>query len=269
LVLLALFLSGLFTYLGTAPTTSIEEEKPVSNQQAAENQGSPPKPVTRVSHELPREKLLSNLQDSIQPVSIFIAVVVVMLMGHEFRYNTISYTLTSSNRRSKVLASKVLVSGTFTIVVTALALAVVIVATYAAISVKGLHLPDQNFFDWPYILARLFGYALGFSLIGLALITLVRSLTAGIVALFLLPTLDAIAGELLKNWDIAATKVLPFSALNRLVNIVQDYIHLPPGVDAGQSLSQATVLGAAAVFALYFVGIWIAAWYLFLRRDAS
>lgn len=278
MVLLALFLSGLFTYFGTSQTVYEEVAEPTgsnlqsagSDQQGTNNQPPPPEARTlKVSKDLPKEKFLSNLQESIPVVSLFIAVVVVLLMAHEFRHNTITYTLTASNSRSKVLVSKIFVSTIFTIIVALLVILTVTAATYAAVNIKDLNLPPQ-YYDWLYILARLVGYALGFSLISLAIIALVRNITAGIVALFLLPTIDAIAGELLKNWDIEATKYLPFSALNRVSNVVQDYIPRNIADDGvtDMQLLPATVAGATAVFALYLIGTWVVSWYLFLRRDA-
>lgn len=289
LVLIALILSSLFTYFGTsatvyeekAPEPTASEQRPetaagpeTNAGQSANNQPQRPETrITKVTRDLSKEKLITNLQDGIPFVSIFIAVSVVLLMGHEFRYNTITYTLTTSKSRSRVLFSKFIVSVIFTIVAALLAIATIIAVTYAAVNIKDLNLPAQGGFDWGYILARLVGYALGLSLIGLAIITLVRNLTAGIVALFLLPTLDAIVGELLKNWQhIEPSKLLPFSALNRIENLAADYIlrkNVPDDGVTDTALLPATLLGAAAVFAAYFIGIWIVSWYIFLRRDAT
>lgn len=272
LVLVALLLAGLFTYFGTSTIVYDEvAESPSSERQSEMSQ--PPAPetrVTKVSRDLPKETLINHLQNNIPVVAIFIAIAVVLLMAHEFRYNTITYTLTTSNSRSRVLLSKFFVSVIFTILVTLLAIMAIVAMTYAAVHIKDLNLPSQDY-DWLYILARLIGYALGFSLIGLAIITLVRNIIAGVVAVFLLPTIDAIAGELLKNWDLEASKLLPFSALNRVINFPAD---LDPNIKLTEGrpiveLLPATLLGAIAVFALYFVGVWIISWYLFLHRDAT
>src|SRR5258708_7634109 len=42
-------------------------------------------------------------------LTIFGAIVAILLMTHEYRYNTILYTLTNSNSRTRVLFSKVIV----------------------------------------------------------------------------------------------------------------------------------------------------------------
>lgn len=275
MVLIAIFLAGLFNYLGTSPIVYEEVKEPTSSEQEASASREPLPPeevVVRVSRDLPKEKLATNLQDTIPVVSLFFAVVVVLLMAHEFRHNTITYTLTASNSRSKVLVSKIIVSLAFTIVATILAILTVVAVTYLAVQIRDLNLPSQGSFDWGYILARLLGYTVGFCLLALAIATLVRNIVAGVVAPFILLSVDALIGGLLQNWkNIEASKVLPLSALNRVNNLAADYTprNAPDDGITDTLLLPATVLGATAVFAAYFIGLWIIAWYLFLRRDAT
>src|ERR1700690_121413 len=47
--------------------------------------------------------LSSAVTDAVTAVSIFSALVALLLFTHEYRYNTIMYTLTASNSRSRVL----------------------------------------------------------------------------------------------------------------------------------------------------------------------
>lgn len=287
LVLIALFLTTFFTYLGTAPATYEEfiPNESVSSQgeesQTGDSEGGAVKNqpissedgtvVTHVSHDLAKEKIFLNLQEMLPVVTLFFAIVVVLLMAHEFRHNTITYTLTSSNSRSKVLVSKIIVATVFTITATLLAIGFTVASTYAAISIKDLNLPSQDY-NWGYIIARLLGYALGYSLIMLAIITLIRNIIAGIVAIFVLPTINEIAGALLSIRNIEATKVLPFSALGRISSLSADLISSPGLADDGFTDPQrlpATLLGSSLVFAAYLVGVWIIAWILFLKRDAN
>jgi ABC-type transport system involved in multi-copper enzyme maturation permease subunit len=278
LVLIALCMTGFFTYMSTAP--SVYEEYPAEEsstqttadnkqEQAAANQ-QPPEPISvTVSHDLSKEKVLTNMIDAIPVVTIFIAIAVVLLMAHEFRYNTINYTLTSSNSRTKVLASKLIVSIIFVIIAALLAIGVTVVSTYVAVSIKNLNLPPQDY-NWTYVLARLVGYCLGFSLIGLAIVTIVRNTVVGIVSLLMLPTIDAIVAGLLSTRNIEATKVLPYSALGRINNLVNDLASF--GIREGTIDAQmlpATLLGASAVVIAWLIGLWLIAWILFLRRDAS
>jgi hypothetical protein len=117
ITLSVILITGLATYLSTGPVVEIPANQ---QQQAAPQQPSPPDktaqtkssapaPAPKVVKQLPPEKVLSNLSDAIQPMSLLMAIIVILLMAHEYRYNTITYTLTASNRRSKVLASKLIV----------------------------------------------------------------------------------------------------------------------------------------------------------------
>jgi ABC-type transport system involved in multi-copper enzyme maturation permease subunit len=278
LVLIALVLTTLFTYFGTSAITyqeqvsgkTIDQRLPDGNVKTIPDPNDPPVFVNKTEHKLPKEKLIANLQDATPPITLFLTVVVVLFMAHEYRYNTIAYTLTTSRRRYKVLLSKLIVSTTFITVAALLALGVTAVVTFAAIGVKGLELPVQDF-NWVYVIGRLMSYSLGFSLMGLAIITLVRNLTAGVAAIFILPTLDAIIGGLLSTRHIEATRALPFSALDRISSILRDYAPSgTPGntVTASQHLP-ASVLGASFVFLTYLIGVWAIAWVLFLKRDSN
>ncbi len=278
LVVIALFLTTFFTYLGTSAVSyqeqvsgKVTEQKlPDGTTESRPDPNDPPVYVTKTERNLSKEKLISNLQEGVPVVTLFTTVVVVLFMAHEFRYNTIAYTLIAGRRRYVVLLSKLAVSATFITVVTLLAIGFTTAATFAAIGIKDLTLPAQDF-NWLYIGARLLGYSLGFGLLGLAIITLVRNLTAGVAAIFVLPTLDAIAGALLSSRNIEATRVLPFSALDRISGLTRDFTpqNMPTdGITDVQRLP-ATVLGASFVFLLYLVALWLITWVSFLRRDAN
>lgn len=289
LLILALAMTVLINYFGTAQTI-IYEEVPPAESSAQQPGGEPvdggaqppvaepetgtaptqPEVRTSFSRDLPKEHLVSNWQNTILSVSLFIAIAVVLLMAHEFRYNTISYTLTASNSRSKILAGKIVVCVAFAVLATLLMIAAATAVTYYAVAVKDLNLPPQDF-NWVYVLSRLLAYSIGFSLMGLALITLVRSTAAGVTALLVLPTVDSIGGALLASRKIEATTVLPFSALNRVANVTQDLVSPGQGVDAygsGNALVPATAPKALFIFILYLLAVWAITWYLFLRRDA-
>lgn len=270
LTIVFIFLTALFTYLGTSrvfeepaqpvmqESTTLSEQPPPEQSDKRQEQAEPPAP--KLTNNLPNNKLLMSFQDNIIPVALFMSIVVILLMAHEFRYNTIFYTLTASNSRSKVLLAKNLVVVTYTTVFTLVTVGVVMAATYLAVNIKDLNLPPQDI-EWWYTLARLLAYSLGFSLLGLAIITLVRNLTAAIVAIFFLPSVDAIISGLLASRQIEPTKWLPFSALGRVNNVISDTL-APSG-------ALTSVTHAALVFAVYLVVVWVTAWYLFLRRDAS
>lgn len=223
---------------------------------------------TKTDTELPKDKLLYSLQETVPLISIFATVVVVLLMAHEFRYNTINYTLTISRSRSKVLLSKLLVSVLLTVLFMLLAIGVSLVVTQIAMSIKGLTLPPQDY-NWPYILARHLGYTLGQTLFFLGVITLVRSLTAGIAAIFLLPTVEQIGGFLLASRDIEPAKLLPFSALNRFGSVASDVTSMQGPAEFATSSGQVSVMIAGLVALVWIIGLWVVTWLLFLRRDAN
>ena len=259
---LIIILTGLFTYLDTSKVYE-QPSKPPQQYQQAEGQASqePTKgEEPKLTNKLPPEKVLVNLQNTIEPVTLLISILIILLMAHEFRYNTITYTLTASNSRSRVLGSKILVSSVIAIVLAALAILTTLAATYAAVSIKGLILPHYDM-DWAYVLVRLFSYTLGFSLFGLALITLLRNLTAGIVILFFLPNIEILFANLLASHNIEPSKFLPFSALMQVHNVTAGNL--------GWSVMPVSVPRAYLVFALYFIPLWIISWYLFIKRDAS
>lgn len=287
LISLALILIALFSYTGTSARTYEEAacaktgevlytegrtDPRLDQMSAKEICGGTVNYNKITSRDLPKEKLLYNLQEALPVAVIFVSIVLILLIAHEYRYNIINHTLTISNSRSKVLLAKVTLSIIVTTLVALLAMAVSVGATYAAVGIKDLSLPAQDY-NWLYIGARHIGYAVGYALFCVGIAALVRNLTAGIAAAFLLPTIDSIAGFLLSTRNIQPTKVLPFSALDRLGNVASDISART--VDAAEKLSgatsgrPATVLVAIGVFGLYLVGLWVITWILFLKRDAN
>src|ERR1700691_3025503 len=53
--------------------------------------------------------LLQTSRQSVNFLAIFPALIGVLLLTHEYRYNLMGYSLTLSNNRSKVLAAKIIV----------------------------------------------------------------------------------------------------------------------------------------------------------------
>lgn len=197
-------------------------------------------------------KLASEVTGAIGAVSLFGALAGVLLMTHEYRYNTIMYTLTASRSRSKTLLAKVLTVSAFAAVFTLIIAAFSPSMTLLGLHLKHVQLIHQDFQFWHLGLRALF-YGWGFSMAGLLFAVLMRNQIAAIVTLFFLPTtIEAILGLLLKKNAV----YLPFGALNA---VLQD----KPEVG---TLSHAH---AAMVFAAYLVVGWIVAWILFVRRDAN
>lgn len=186
-------------------------------------------------------------------LSLLGAVVAILSMTHEYRYNTIMYTLTATNSRSKVLLSKIIVISCYAIFFTILLGVLSPVATYLGVHAHGHELVPQVLHYKDLIWRSLF-YGWAYGMLGLVLATLIRIQVGTIVALFAIPAfIEPLLSQLLNKNAV----YLPYSALTQLV-----------GDDApgGGSLAPGK---AALVFCSYLVVAWAVAWYLFLRRDAN
>lgn len=194
--------------------------------------------------------LASDITDPLTNLVFLAGVVGVLLMTHEYRYNTIVYTLTASNSRSKVLLAKVIATSAYAIFFTILVAVLSPLMTYLGVHAHGHALVPQtlNLSDLAW---RALYYGWGYAMIALMIAVIVRNQVATIVALFLTPAVEQLLSLLLKN----NTVYLPFDALGSLM---QKPLH-----------GAITHARAAEVFALYLIVGWAIAWLLFLRRDAS
>ncbi len=193
-----------------------------------------------------------------------IAIVVILLMAHEYRYNLINYSLTLTNRRTKFLAAKLMVAALFTIVIATAGVLLTMGLTYLGLKLKGTYIPHQDLMLWT-VLWRTVAFSLGYSLFGLALVSLIRNLTAVIFILFAgIGITETLLGLVLKS----KTDYLPFRAVGRLIQPIN-----PPGASpqndnpfVSHSFGPLKALG---IFGIYLVVLWLVSWYLFVRRDAS
>lgn len=180
---------------------------------------------------------------------LFGALVAILLIAHEYRYNTIMYTLTSSNSRSKVLLAKFVTVTIYSVVFVALGTLLSTLAMYLGLGIKDITLVEQTVY-WKDVIWQGLFYAWGYGIVGLLLGFLFRHVVGSIATLFLFPsTVEPLLGLLLKD----NAQYLPFTALTS-VNTAGP--HLSPGK-------------AALVFGIYLAVGWIIAWVLFVRRDAN
>jgi ABC-2 type transport system permease protein len=197
--------------------------------------------------------LSGDITMAIGGVSIFVALIAVLLMTHEYRYNTIMYTLTLSNNRNKVMLAKILVITGLAIVFT------LFFATYSpliallGIHVHHLHLVHQTLHYWNLLWRCLF-FGWGYAMVGLVIAALIRNQVGAIITLFIIPTVvEGILQQLLNNNVV----YLPFSALHQVIGTGRNFN------------SQLSSIHAAMVFMGYLIIAWVLAWVLFLRRDAE
>jgi ABC-type transport system involved in multi-copper enzyme maturation permease subunit len=192
----------------------------------------------------------------INTMGVFIAIVTALQMGHEYRYSTIMYTLTSSGSRSQTLLSKIVVSSVFAVAVVAITVVFGAVMQYLGALVAGHH-PEPQHFQVAQILWRGMLYGWFYAMIGLVLAVLFRQIVAIIVTLFLVPsTVEPLLSLLLKD----NAKYLPFTALDPLINnsstTSTGHAALSPG-------------RGAMTFGIYLAVLWIVTWIVFLKRDAT
>jgi len=192
-------------------------------------------------------------------LTVFGAIVAILLVTHEYRYNTIMYTLTSSNSRSKVLLSKFIVVSLYAVLLTALIGTLAPVMSYLGVTAHGHTLAPQTLHYGSLAWRSLF-YGWGYGMAGLIIAFLARNQVASIVALFVVP---GIIEQLLGMWWLKHNSVyLPFSSLSQVLNGPAT----GSGMPTSSSLSSAK---AAGVYIVYLVVGWVVAWYMFLKRDAN
>jgi ABC-type transport system involved in multi-copper enzyme maturation permease subunit len=189
-------------------------------------------------------------------VTVFGAIIAILLMTHEYRYNTIMYTLTSSNSRSKVLLAKFVTISVYALFLAALVGVLSPTLCYLGVHAHGHALIPQTIHYGDLAWRSLF-YGWGYGMAGLLLAVLTRNQVASIVALFLIPdVVEQTLGYLLLKHN---TVYMPFSALTQVIN----------GPSTGPTGSNLSPAKAAGVYCIYLVVGWIVAWILFLKRDAN
>lgn len=198
--------------------------------------------------------------------SIFLGLVGIFAMGHEYRYGTIRPTLGAVPRRSVLMAAKLLVVMVFVAVMVVLCLAVEYLVAWI---ILGDRLTTLGFLPGPIgrVYLGLFGYIVVYALIGLALASLSRSMPAAIVILLLFPLLvENLLRGLLGIHALHSirwiAKILPFSAGQQAFAFQR--------VDSGNAGFN-EVPGpwtGALTYVLFFSLLMAIAWVLFEKRDA-
>lgn len=197
-------------------------------------------------------------KNSTLTASMFGGVVAVLFMVHEYRYNMIMYTHTTSNSRTKALLSKIITMVVYTLVFTVICGAFGLACYYLGLSLGHAVLPAQNI-DWWSMIGRVAFYNIGQVLIALLVTTLTRNIAASIVFLFLAPaTVEPLLGLLLKE----KAAYLPFAAFERVISAFG-------GEGAQLVRGELSVGRAVLVCSIWLVVGWFVTWQLFLRRDAN
>ena len=199
-------------------------------------------------------KLAHDVTGAITLLAVVISIVGILLVTHEYRHNTIVYTLTAARSRSTVLWSKIITVSVFAVIMTIL-IGILAPATAAlGVHFAGHHLVPQQLPVWDLFWRTVF-MGWGFSMFAIILAFIIRNQIGVFVAVLLIPsTVENLLGLLLKNNVV----YLPFSALSSVLDKVTT---TPYPVISHQK--------AALIALAYILAGWVVAWVLFLRRDAN
>jgi ABC-type transport system involved in multi-copper enzyme maturation permease subunit len=197
-------------------------------------------------------KLAFLIRDAVGNLAFFGGIVGILCFSSEYRYNTIMYTLASSNSRIRILLSKIITVSLYSIFFTLFVAVFASLLMFIGLSLKGLSLSHQ---ELPAdIIYKTFFTSWGYSMVGLLFASLIRNQVGAIATFFAVPAfIEPLAGLALKDNRI----YLPFAALQQVTMASPELKH---------ALSPAK---ATLVFSAYLVAGWIIAWYLFLKRDAN
>jgi ABC-type transport system involved in multi-copper enzyme maturation permease subunit len=185
-------------------------------------------------------------------VGLILAFVGLLLAGHEYRYNTIGYTLTGTNRRWKVMASKFIVISVFAIVASLIMAFFSPLCTIIGAHIAGHTIGPQTFDVWSVVWRCAFcGW--GYAMYALILIMVLRNQVGAIVTFLMLPLIgESILIQLFKH----SAANLPFSALRAVVQPAD--------------LAKMSTMGHEIFVVLIYVVVGLAiSSVLFIKRDAN
>lgn len=194
-------------------------------------------------------------------ISLFGGIVALLLITHEYRYNTITYTLTASNSRTKSLLAKLLAIISFVSVYAVLLTAYGLGMIYLGLHFSHNILPHQNISYLTYIGKTLF-HAEGYALAAMFFGALIRNQVGAFAALLIIPSaVEGLLSLILRHDSV----YLPFMSLDQ---VIQPGSVTPPGVNEAATGYLSPAKGVL-VFSLYLVIGWAVGWYLFIKRDAT
>jgi ABC-type transport system involved in multi-copper enzyme maturation permease subunit len=195
---------------------------------------------------------LSNfIFGGLQLVGFVAAIVAVLMVAHEYRYNVITYSFTLSNNRGKVLIGKFAAASAYAVVLCLLAIGLIVGGLQLGAAWHGGALVFQDV-NWLEVFGRALYYVWGYGMIALVATLLLRNLVGSIAFLFIFPSLEQLAGLILKS-NIG---YLPFMA----------HAGISP---LGAAQGSFSVGKSAIIFAVYIVVFSAIAWFATLKRDAN
>ncbi len=200
--------------------------------------------------------LNNKISGSISIVTFFVGLVGVLLVTHEYRYNTITYSLTGSNSRSKVFFAKILTITAYSLLFTAVIAVLAPLMISFGVHAHGIKLVPQTFYYRDLAWRCLF-YGWGYAMIAVILAYIIRNQIATIVTLLIGP--DLIDG-ILSLWLKKNIVYLPFDSLQNVLGSARNNLANAQG--------SITPFHSLLVVMAYLIVGWLVAWYLFLKKDA-
>ncbi|AYY11646.1 hypothetical protein EF847_01800 [Actinobacteria bacterium YIM 96077] len=196
-------------------------------------------------------------------IPIFMAIIGIFAVGHEYRHGTIQPTLLAIPQRSTVLLSKIVI-----VLFTSAVVAIVSVAiNFGVGTLFWGEAPDLTASPLNEAVPGYIVMVMIYSLLGIALAQLFRGIPAALVILLITPLLveGLIAGLSMVpalDWLQPILKFLPFGAGQRLLAVT------PYDPQGGPEFDYLDRWASGGVFAAFTVILLAVAWYLFKKRDA-
>ncbi len=194
------------------------------------------------------------IRNTLQGMSFLLGIVVLLQVAHEYRYNTIYYTLTLTKRRTTVFLAKVIVATVAMLTGAIILIALGVVSGVIGVAASGAALGAQTI-PWGDIVLKGSMYVWGVGMFALIITFLLRN-QVGAIVMYLFGV--NIAEQLLSLILKSNTGYLPFRALEGVImqaSVQSGYVFSPE-----KSMIIVTCWIAVAGFA---------AWILFLKRDAN
>lgn len=194
--------------------------------------------------------------------AVFMAIIGIFAIGHEYRHGTIQPTLTTIPQRSTLLTAKL-------IVVTGVAIAVTLVSMLINLGIGVIfwgELPDIFASPLNEAVPGYVALVALWAIIGFALALLFRGVPSALVVILVMPlvveglviglsTIPAL------DWLQPVVKFLPFTAGQQMAGLGVD-------MDEGPGLELFDRWGSGGVFLGFTAIVLAVAWYLFKKRDA-
>ena len=200
--------------------------------------------------------LVSESANGILFVGIILALVGLLLLAHEYRYNTILYTITSSNSRAKSLLAKIIAVTVFAVIASVMVTFFSPLCTIIGTHLAGKHMVAQTFPVW-HVLWQCLCVGLGYAMYAFIITAIVRSQVGAIVTFLLVPL---IGEHIIMAIFSSSYKYLPFNNLQAVVN--SDLLR-------GEATSKISTAHSVATAGIYIVVGLVVSFILFARRDAN